>query len=172
MKKWLIIIAISLTFGYFFILYFSNLAPRNALSASLNPHSDILQELAPQGFGFYSKSPTEERIMFDSENLVQLPNARPQNLFGLSRYGRAQAIELGRIYEGMSTEYFEKCENKSQCEDIISNLTPYEIKKNPELHHLEKGEYLISIEEPMSWYFREFKDTTSFERKIARIVVE
>lgn len=171
MKKKAFIFLITVPFLCFISLYFSNLLPGSLVTEALSSHSKIFQQVAPQGFGFYSKSPTEESISFESEH-VQLPTAIPKNIFGLSRYGRAQAIELGKLYEEITDEYWGSCESEKECDQVLNEIKPYKVVKNSDMEHLSKGEYIINSQEPISWYFREYKDTTSFERKVAKVVIK
>ncbi|AUZ40431.1 sporulation-delaying system protein SdpA, partial [Bacillus sp. MBGLi79] len=70
----------TICFLLFSSYYFSNISPQNPLFKK-----NFLQQLSPQGFGFYSKSPTEENISFHTKENLKLPNALPNNFFGIKR---------------------------------------------------------------------------------------
>ncbi|MBD8027524.1 SdpA family antimicrobial peptide system protein [Ureibacillus sp. Re31] len=170
-KEKIFIIVVSIPFLCYVVLHFSHALPSSLITDTITAKAKVFQDFSPQGFGFYSKPPTEKGITFESEHL-QLPTAIPENFIGLSRFGRAQAIELGKIYEEIPKDYWLSCETEKECTLLENKLKPYVVKKNDEIHHLVEGEYLIKSQEPISWYFRDYKETTSFEREIAKVVVE
>lgn len=171
MKTKVFLVLISIVFIGFAILHFSHALPTSLLTDALTSKAKIFQEFAPQGFGFYSKPPTEEGATFESEHL-QLPTAVPSNIFGLSRYGRAQAIELGKVYEQIPKGYWISCEYENECEEMKKDINPYIVEKTEDMYHLPEGEYLIKTQVPISWYFRDYKKTTSVNRKMAKVVIK
>lgn len=68
----LLILLVSILFGG---SIFINILPSNPLF-----EKNILAQLAPQGFAFYSKSPTDDTIIIHkSSPKVNIPNASPKN---------------------------------------------------------------------------------------------
>ncbi|MEM5019462.1 sporulation-delaying system protein SdpA [Bacillus subtilis] len=156
----------TICFLLFSSYYFSNISPQNPLFKK-----NFLQQLSPQGFGFYSKSPTEENISFHTKENLKLPNALPNNFFGIKREGRVQAIELGKIVENIDPKNWKTCENHNSCTNLEKQIKPIKVIKNEDYIHLSKGEYLIYRQKPLSWYWIDFKQTTSFERKVLKIKI-
>ncbi|MFO3700387.1 hypothetical protein WER86_06715 [Staphylococcus felis] len=54
---------------------------------------------------------------------------------------------------------------------VNSIKNPYKTKKDSKFKNIKPGEYIIIKKEPISWYFREFKETTSQNIKIAKVVI-
>ncbi|MFC8052664.1 sporulation-delaying system protein SdpA, partial [Bacillus subtilis] len=100
-----------------------------------------------------------------------LPNALPNNFFGIKREGRVQAIELGKIVENIDPKNWKTCENNNSCTNLEKQIKPIKVIKNEDYIHLSKGEYLIYRQKPLSWYWIDFKQTTSFERKVLKIKI-
>lgn len=144
----------------------------NFLPPSNITHKNVLQELAPQGFGFYSKNPREETFYFETEENLKIPNFQLANLFGLSREGRAQAIELGKIYTEIPKDYWKLCSSDNECNLVKQDLEEFILTKDENYRSLEKGVYYIYRYEPLSWYFREFKESSTIEKRVAKVVLE
>ncbi|WP_027726301.1 SdpA family antimicrobial peptide system protein [Tuberibacillus calidus] len=114
----------------------------------------------PQGWGFFTKDPrSEDDYVYDIQTkaeAVAWPNNTPENLFGISRYGRAQGIEVGLIeyeipksdwenYQGNMWTYFN---NKSPVL-TINNTTP---------HATICGKIGLVKKEPTVWAWSKLKN--------------
>ncbi|TGA96349.1 SdpA family antimicrobial peptide system protein [Sporolactobacillus shoreae] len=90
----------------------------------------------PQGWGFFTRDPRSVNdYVYNLDNdrsAVAWPNNSVRNLFGISRYGRAQGIELGLIeskipesawktYNGNIEKYFKN----TQVKLTVDNPTPH-----------------------------------------------
>ncbi|WP_203364637.1 SdpA family antimicrobial peptide system protein [Bacillus sp. REN10] len=162
------IFMVSFFFCSFSVYYYANLAPQNKLLKK-----NIIQELAPQGFGFYSKSPRAPATTITAKDgSIRLPNGSPKNLFGLRRYGRVQGVELGKLSAEIPRDSWVKCTTNTECEKKIERIKTIKIKKTKNYEHLNKGEYIFEVQEPLSWYFLKYKDTTSFDKKMVKVVLK
>ncbi len=160
-----------------FLLFFSSIhsvLPRNALTL---PLIDLLnmETWFPQGWGFYSKDPTEPAIyVFDYETKepsTSWPHNSKQNLYGLKRDGRAQGIEAGLVKSKVPDDKWVTCEEKPfTCateSDGVETLTVHNESPFPTIC----GEHLIVMQEPVPWAWSKYKDTTVMPSQIARVNV-
>lgn len=100
-----------------------------------------------------------------------MPNFQSENLWGLKRTGRAQAIELGRLDDQIKKNQWYTVKHEKNSGKVNSIKNPYRAKKNNKFKNIKPGEYIIIKKEPISWYFREFKETTSQNIKIAKVII-
>lgn len=154
-------------FIVFLFFYFINIAPNSNIT-----QKNILQQLAPQGFAFYSKNPRDETFDFETDSNLQVPNMRLSNILGLKRIGRAQGIELGRIQSEIPKENWMSCSNNRECKNIKKKLKAHVVKKNKNYKSLEKGAYYIYTYSPLSWYFRDFEASSTIDKSIVKVIVE
>lgn len=163
-KQIFLIIILYLIFASF---YFINVAPNSNITKK-----NILQEWAPQGFAFYSKNPRDETLIFETDQKLLIPNMQIKNILGLKRTGRVQAIELAKIQGNIPNDNWGLCKNENECESIKESLKIYKVNKDENYRSLEKGIYYIYSYEPLSWYFKEFQDTSTIQKRIAKVVLE
>ncbi|MFB1052091.1 SdpA family antimicrobial peptide system protein [Paraliobacillus sp. JSM ZJ581] len=162
-----------MTFLLFFVSIYTSL-PRNALSM---PFVDeiYMQSWFPQGWGFYSKDPTESALyMYDYETFepsTNWPNNTKENLFGLKRAGRAQGIEAGLIQFKIPGESWVTCEDApSTCAIENDGLEAVEIE-NESPYPTICGEHIIVQQEPVPWAWSKYKETTVMPSEIVRVNV-
>lgn len=160
-------ILIVIPFLIFSVFYFINLAP----SSNISSHN-IFQQLAPQGFAFYSKNPRDTTFSFESDQDLSIPNFQASNLFGLKREGRAQGIELGKIQGLIPKENWVPCEKKAECEKIKGDLVPTHVEKDRNYRSLQAGTYFVYSYEPLSWYYRDYKETASMKIQMAKVLIK
>lgn len=161
--------SVSLTLLVLFIftcLYFINIAPESNITKQ-----NTLQQLAPQGFAFYSKNPREEAFYFESEEKLAVPNFSRGNLYGLNRNGRTQGIELGKIFTSITEDYWKTCNTKEECDKEKDQLKDFKVKKDRNYRSLDSGIYYIYRYEPLSWYFRDFEDSSDLDKKVAKVIL-
>ncbi|MCA0970897.1 SdpA family antimicrobial peptide system protein [Halobacillus litoralis] len=157
-----LILGSALLFG---LSVFINLVPSNPLLGK-----NAMSQLAPQGFAFYSKSPSDDVLMIhESSPQINLPNASPHNIFGLSRHGRSQMIELGSIETDFPNSEWEPCKSEEECVEIANEQDPTIIDE--EFKHLEHGEYILYYREPLNWYWREYEETSSFNARVIKVKI-
>lgn len=145
--------------------------PSNPLSLSKDK-TNIIQSFIPQSWGFFSIDPTEEELnvysLEDDDKLIW-PNNRIKNIFGLSRYGRAQGTEIGLLQSEISPEKWSNCE-----EDPVSCLLD-----EPKIHITNKtpkptlcGEIGIAMETATPWSWSKDADQINMPSKVVRMSVQ
>jgi len=79
------------------------------------PLAPVVQQLMPQGWGFFTK-PADSEILepfasgsSDLLPLSTLPNASPMHGFGWSRRGREQGVEMAQLLQGKDENDWFKC---------------------------------------------------------------
>ncbi|MBH9582185.1 hypothetical protein, partial [Staphylococcus felis] len=86
---------------------------------------------------------------------------------GLKRTGRAQEIELGRLDDQIKKNQWYTVKHEKEIPEKVNYIkNPYSAKKDNKFKNIKPGEYIIIKKETISWYFREFKETTSQNIKI------
>lgn len=124
----------------------------------------------PQGWGFFSKDPRSTNMKIyslDNSKDIKLPNMQIENIFGLNRKGRAQAIEAGRINSKIAKGKWIDCkENEHNIEDI-KNSGEFINVKNDSPKPLLHGKYIFAQEKPIPWnYSKYYKDKTNIKKFI------
>ncbi|MFA9458371.1 SdpA family antimicrobial peptide system protein [Halalkalibacter sp. AB-rgal2] len=125
-----------ITFGFLFSSIYKALPP-NVVEIPIIDNLNMTSWF-PQGWGFYSKDPTEGRINVYDENGyssdLSWPNSSSTNLFGLKKEGRADGIEAGMLFGLVPEEHWIECngslenclqENKENVV-AITNTSPRE----------------------------------------------
>lgn len=158
---------ISVVIFIFGICVFSNILPENNMT-----HKNLFQDFSPQGFGFYSKSPRDEQYILNYNSDIDLPNFQLKNIWGLKRKGRTQAIELGRLDAKIKDNQWYTVEHEKDISKKVKSIKDtYKVKKDNKFKNVGSGTYIIIKKEPISWYFKDFKDTTTQNIKLAKVVV-
>lgn len=89
--------------------------PFSALRPMQSP-SSVARNLAPQGWGFFTRDPHEPAMVVwrrDASGWIDAgfgPNAQPQQLFGWRRAARAQGVESGALLFAHGRMDFTACE--------------------------------------------------------------
>jgi len=145
--------------------------PPNPLSLNKSK-TTIIQSYIPQSWGFFSKDPTEEELnvysLEDDDKLVW-PNNRIKNIFGLSRYGRAQGTEIGLLQSEIPLEKWTNCEDDpvscllNESKIHITNKTP-----KPTLC----GDIGIAMETAVPWSWSKDADQINMPSKVVRMSVQ
>lgn len=129
----------------------------------------------PQGWGFFSKNPRSTNMKFyslENSKEVRLPNMKFENIFGLNRKGRAQAIEAGRINSKIPEEKWNSCK-KTSCN--IKNIATSEgiiHLKNDSPKPLLKGEYIFAQEKPIPWNYSKYYNKKTDIKKYIKVKIE
>lgn len=144
---WTVLILYSLKFSL----------PNNALTL---PHdsrqaSNFFKLLLPEGFGFFTRNPREQRYLVykitDQEiNLVTTQNTSFSNSFGLSRKSRCQNLETSYILSKV------KKEDWLECKSTLTNCSNYEktpvlMIENSYFNPMFCGAYIMVVQEPIPW---------------------
>jgi len=145
--------------------------PSNPLSLSKDK-TNIIQSYIPQSWGFFSIDPTEEELnvySLEDEDKLVWPNNRIKNIFGLSRYGRAQGTEIGLLQSEISTEEWSSCEDDpvscllDEPKIHITNTTP-----KPTLC----GDIGIAMETAIPWSWSKNADQINMPSKVVRMSIQ
>lgn len=133
----------------------------------------------PQGWKFFTRSPREDRYeayaltpQGEWTQAASWPNARAANLFGLSRRGRAQSVELG-LLEGAAQRQSDKpiwqpCE--SRLEECFASASPIEVD-NATPQSSVCGEVALAKRPPVPWAWTRSSRKVEMPAKILRLKV-
>ncbi|MGF2621040.1 SdpA family antimicrobial peptide system protein [Bacillus cereus] len=146
--------------------------PKNPLS--LNAKNEALvQQLYPQGWGFYSKDPRAESLnmysLEDNRTEIVWPNNNMKNIFGLKRYGRAQGIELGTLMAKIPTS-MEWSQCNKDAKSCLSTMKKEITIKNPTPEPTLCGKLGIAKEKLVPWAWSKYKSNST--SKVLRVNVE
>lgn len=147
--------------------------PTNPISYTVS-HSQFINQLYPQGWGFFSKDPrdsTPNVYNMDTKKEAAIwPNNRLRNLFGASRYGRAQGTELGFIMSKIPNSKWEKCDEGSLT--CLSKKKPQITVKNTTPKTTLCGDLGIAQEKPVPWAFGDAIKEIEMPSKVVRVKVK
>jgi len=138
----------------------------------LTDHRADIMSVAPQGWSFFTKSPRDPQIepfVVDGDDLRSVagfPNTRAENLFGLSREGRSQGIEVALIMTSLPDADWVECDSPAleSCSSDLARSTSHAVDNavpSPSLC----GEVVLVESTPVSWAYR---DHTRLERAAVR----
>lgn len=167
--------------GLFLASVFYSL-PSNVVSdrGVSNPLRAFSVDLAPQGWGFFTKPPAEPDLFFldagTLESLVVTPQGRVDNLFGVSRTQRAQGPEGANLLGGLTDEDWHTCElgeTLPQCVESLDGAS----KKVPAVENdapIETlcGEVLVAQSAPTPWSYRDLTEDTHSPENIVKLSVQ
>ncbi|MDQ4501982.1 SdpA family antimicrobial peptide system protein [Sinomonas sp. ASV322] len=75
-----------------------------------------LAKAVPQGWGFFTKSPRDSFLLVYRQQddggmveAIQMPTVKAENLFGVSRFGRGQPVELANIVNPVDPHKWYEC---------------------------------------------------------------
>lgn len=122
------------------------------------------QRWLPQGWAFFTKSPRDDKIKAwtksDSglwESVLTGASIDKENLFGLSRYMRAQAVEIGLLSYEAGRENFKSCtQNPVDCgQNTSQNITVRNTSSVPTIC----GPLIVANQKPVPWaWSKTFKE--------------
>ncbi|MEB7399869.1 SdpA family antimicrobial peptide system protein [Staphylococcus epidermidis] len=166
---------ISLFLVYFLIFFSSILSimPNNPIKDKTQVINASVFRVLPQGWAFYSRSPRDNTYRVintkTGERATQFPNASPNNYFGLSRYGRSQGVEVGRLISKI---------NEKKWKDTTGNPIKFgrKMKKikvvNDQLNPKVKGDIIIYYSDPIPWnWAKTFSKNNYMHSKVIRLEV-
>jgi len=146
--------------------------PYNPIRLSTNTKFAMLN-IAPQGWGFFTRNPREERFMvFDeNKNEIDFRITSASNLFGLKRRNRAMTSEVANILNKVNANNVISCDGSIF--DCISNLeinqldTVDNIVSSPVLC----GKYFIKIQKPIPWAWSKSWKEIIIPYKMASVMI-
>lgn len=140
-----------LLFILLFIISFSFSYPKTPIKMP-NSLEVTVSKLFTQGWGFFSKNPRDEKFyainLKTGDYVGEWPNMTLGNFYGFKKKGRAQGIELGRLYEKANPSNMKKCNNSPQ--QCLTKLKAIKIENDIE-HPTILGDIGIIKEEPVPW---------------------
>lgn len=116
----------------------------------------------PQGWAFFSKSPRDPSVAPYREDangsftsLSKLPTTRVENLFGVSREGRAQGVEVALISGGSGAGNWMDCSSPvlQECAELVHD-TPSSVVTNTVASPTLCGDVVLVQTTPVPWSFR------------------
>ena len=157
----------SLFISFLFFSGLQNQLPDNPLQAF---KSDTILKIFPQGWTFFSKSPRDQVTLIlnqEGQSAVSWPNNSISNLFGISRDGRSQGIEMGLL----STQIPES--NWLECKGDTTTC----LSKNLETSHVDNptpnptlcGTYYMVNRQPVPWAWADLISKSEMPSKIAKV---
>jgi antimicrobial peptide system SdpA family protein len=111
--------------------------------------------LAPQGWGFFTRSPREERQFVFGRGpdgwrpLLRVPHARLANTLGLNRKSRAQGVEMGLLLQEAPTNGWQACEDAVAA--CLNRLPRGQAARNVSPNPTLCGTVAVVLQEPVPW---------------------
>lgn len=157
----------------FFFISINSILPQNPITP---PEKLTLTTMTifPQGWGFFSKDPRYEHFymidMQSGELDLSWPNMSLKNWGGLTRFGRSQGIELGRLYSQVEDQSMIECnETPLECleeqEDVINIIND---SPSPTI----TGDIGIVIQESVPWIWAKKVNKENMPSRIVRLNVD
>ncbi|WP_374955203.1 SdpA family antimicrobial peptide system protein [Arthrobacter sp. MYb51] len=134
----------------------------------------------PQGWAFFSKSPRDpsiapyrEDINGSFESVSKLPTTRVENLFGVSREGRAQGVEVALISGESGAENWLDCSTPAlqECAEMVRDATSTAVT-NTVASPTVCGEIVLVQTTPVPWSFRHQTALREKADKVIKLRVE
>ncbi|WP_237233343.1 SdpA family antimicrobial peptide system protein [Rothia nasisuis] len=172
-----------LIFGFFLLsisVFYS--LPSNVVSdrGAKNPIRILSIDMAPQGWAFFTKPPSEGELLYYSsdslESLLVTPQGRIENLFGISRTQRAQGPEVAQLLKDIADEDWYSCnsgESIYECFDAMkaNNYEAYNLENNSPIKTL-CGDVLVSNALPTPWSYRDLVNDTYIPKNIVSLNIQ
>ncbi len=156
----------SLTMGAFFVISVYAILPTNVLSTDkMRDAAPHVNTVWPQGWAFFSLDPDlpdygiyQESSTGVYDDLLTTPNVRPENLYGLSRSGRAQGPEYAMLTNQLPDDRWHECDSgREECMSEISSEDPITLENNAPAPTI-CGDAVFTSERPSPWAYRDLTD--------------
>jgi len=133
-------------------------------------------DLAPQGWGFFTRDPSEADLLYYDEDLSPAwttPQGRPENVFGLSRTQRAQGPEAAALLRHVSeSDWFEcapgaavgSCVEAYRADDRVALQA-----ENASIVPTLCGTIVFAQSDPVPWSFRDLYEDTHIPRYVTEV---
>nr|WP_246482999.1 SdpA family antimicrobial peptide system protein [Brachybacterium halotolerans] len=139
-------------------------------------------EVWPQGWAFFTKPPDGDQVLAYREtpdglrSIMATPQAKPGNMFGLSRAQRAQGPELSQVTDQLRSSDWFTCVEGDTVDDCAidpdsanSAVRLTDSSPTPTLC----GDVVLAQAKPVDWSYREFfKPDDYLAKGLARVHVE
>lgn len=180
-KAFLGLLFFGIGFAFFLISVFYSL-PSNVVSDRGIPSSFRVFsiDVAPQGWGFFTKPPSDPDLLFYNaktlESLLVTPQTRVENLYGLSRTQRAQGPEGANLLVTLTDDDWFSCspgDVLQKCVDAMNreNKKVLSVKNTAPIHTL-CGDILVSQAKPTPWSYRKLIDESHSPSYIVKVNVQ
>lgn len=154
-KHKIVFIAICLFWFAISILLVTISLPHNPILNSIEakPLKTQLKVLIPEGWGFFTRDPREERLYVfrcDSLNLKYVPNDNFsfESFFGASKKSRVYNLELGRLVSSIEKSDWHSWKSKNTwCPMDLPTIYQLNTQRSP----LICGEFYVVKREPVPW---------------------
>jgi antimicrobial peptide system SdpA family protein len=140
-----------------------------------------LNTIAGQDFAFFTRSPETEQIMayrLDPDrtvaaSLLVTPQAKPSNLFGLSRTQRAQGPELANLVRAVPANTWVDCVGLDRTTCVKAVLRqPKAFLRNTSPVPTVCGQVVLAAERTTKWAYRRLTDTRYVIERIASASID
>lgn len=165
-------IALAIAWGVVALYALVGVLPHGALTL---PAVARVRVVLPEGWAFFTRDPREPDVdvlaLRKGEWVPALrrPFSAARNLFGLSRAGRAQAVELGMLMGELKTVPLTPC--RAAPEQCAEALEIQATVANHEGRRTICGEVLVVVREPTPWAWSGVTPRVEMPTKIARVEV-
>lgn len=133
--------------------------------------------LAPEKWGFFTKSPREESIIpylasssGSWEEAALFPHSEPHNLWGFSKRSRSQGLEVGLLYMQSLESDWTRCEPGARVNLCAIGLDEPIPITNPTPSPTLCGRVLLSRELPAAWAYSRAGESSP-HREIQEVTV-
>jgi antimicrobial peptide system SdpA family protein len=135
------------------------------------------QRWLPQGWSFFTRDPTEERLLVyhrDADGRwsspLLTPHGRPDNAFGMNRASRAQGVEVGQLYERVHKSAFTPCTGGIAA--CLEALAPAKRLENAMPRKTLCGSIALVKQRPLPWAWNAWKHKSRMPARAARLEVQ
>lgn len=159
-----------------------NSLPSNVVSDTgvRSPVRIFSVDLAPQGWGFFTRDPSEADLLFyRAETLEPLwvtPQGRVENAFGVSRTQRAQGPEAAALLEGVAESDWHECQLGQTLQNCVHQMnedgTSVVTAVNESPVQTLCGPVIFSQSDPVPWSFRDLYEAKHLPRFVAELEIE
>ncbi|MGO1421634.1 MAG: SdpA family antimicrobial peptide system protein [Staphylococcus equorum] len=141
----------SFVFILLFVISFSFSYTKTPIKIPATLEAEV-SKIFTQGWGFFSKDPRDEKFyaidLNTGEYVGKWPNMTLDNFYGLKKKGRAQGIELGRLYEKANPTNMKECQDTPG--NCVRKMKPIKVE-NDQKYPTILGDIAIIKEEPVPW---------------------
>lgn len=147
------------------------LPPADHLAPGTKRAANMVREILPEGWSFFTKSPREAFVVAFDEDGSELgpgPNAQPRWAFGLNRASRLGGVDVDRIIEKLDRDAWRPCDIATNVSACSADLEPQRVRIKDDAPSL-CGDITLAREEPVPWAFR---GTKAPIQQVAAVEVE
>jgi antimicrobial peptide system SdpA family protein len=133
-----------------------SLPPADHLAPETKRAANVVREILPEGWSFFTKSPREAFVVAFDEDGLELgtaPNAQPRWAFGLNRTSRLGGIDVDRVIEKLDRDAWRPCHGAATVSACSADLKPQRVRIKDATQSL-CGNVILARKEPVPWAFR------------------